>query len=175
MEILLVIDMINGFCRKGYPLSLQQDTKPIEEYIISRIKYIEEMKGQVIFCCDSHTSDAPELKQYPQHCMKGTIEAEIIDSLKPFIHKRKIVLKNTLSLFYKTKLDKILNSLNPTKIEVVGVCTDICDLFAVYELRNRGYEVFVSYKGVLPLDVDKQIDSLNYFTLKLGAEIELPN
>jgi nicotinamidase/pyrazinamidase len=175
IDVLIIIDMINGFCRKGYPLSLQQDTKSIEEYIATRIKCIEAMKGQVIFCCDSHTPDAPELKQYPPHCMKGTIEAEIIETLKPFIKNSKVVHKNTLSLFYKTKLDNLLKKIQPRKIEVVGVCTDICDLFAVYELRNRGYEVFVSHKGVLPLEIDKQIDNLNYFTSKLGAEVELPS
>lgn len=174
-DVLIVVDMINGFCRKGYALSLKQDTSHIEEYISSRATKVLNNGGKIIFCCDSHTSDAPELKQYPPHCMKGSVECEIVDTLKPFIKESKVVLKNTLSIFYKTNLDKILNKIRPKRIEIVGVCTDICDLFAVYELRNRGYEVFVSYEGVLPLDIDKQNDYLNYFITKLGAEVKLPN
>jgi nicotinamidase-related amidase len=57
------------------------------------------------------------------------------------------------------------------EIEITGVCTDICDLFAVYELRIRGYNVFVSKQGVLPLDKTKQIEYLQYFQNRLGARI----
>ena len=172
MKILIVVDMINGFCREGYSLSLSQNTNDIEKYTISRI--IENLKdnGKVIFCCDSHTPDAPEFKQYPLHCMKGTIEADVIDSLKPYLKQSIIVEKNTLSIFYQTKLEQILKKIKPTEIEIVGVCTDICDLFAAYELRNRGYKVFMSYKGVLPLDISKQQETLTYLRDKLGVDVE---
>ena len=164
--------MINGFCREGYPLSLSQSTRDIEKYIIQRIKQTLADAGSVIFCCDSHTNDAPEFKQYPLHCIKGTIEAEVVDTLKPYLTKAKLIEKNTLSIFYKTKLEQILKRNKPTSIELVGVCTDICDLFAAYELRNRGYSVFVSHKGVLPLDTYKQHETLTYLRDRLGVEVE---
>lgn len=174
MKVLLIIDMINGFCRKGFNLSLAQDTKEIEKYIKKRIKHYHQKGFQIIFCCDSHTKNAVEFKQYPTHCLKGSFEAEIVDSLNQFSTKDNTIFKNTLSVFYKTKLAKLLKNFKPELIEVVGVCTDICDLFAVYELRNRGYKVFVSYKGVLPLDINKQIETLTYLEKKLGADIEYP-
>lgn len=174
MKVLLIIDMINGFCRKGFNLSLAQDTKEIERYIKQRIIKYKQSGNQIIFCCDSHTKNAVEFKQYPVHCLKGTFEAEIVNSLKQFSTESNTILKNTLSIFYKTKLDSFLKNFKPELIEVAGVCTDICDLFAVYELRNRGYNVFVSYKGVLPLDTNKQIETLTYLEKKLGAEVEYP-
>ncbi|WP_019866261.1 cysteine hydrolase family protein [Methylovulum miyakonense] len=173
MNILIVIDMLNGFCREGYPLSLPNSTIEIESYIASRITKIRNENGKIIFVCDEHSLDDPEIgRPYPPHCLKGTFEAEIVDSLKPFIKESLVLKKKTLSIFLNTQLEDILEKMKPTQIEVTGVCADICDLFAVYELRIRGYEVFVSTKGVLSLDPNKQNEFLNYFKNRLGATIE---
>jgi nicotinamidase-related amidase len=171
MKTLIVIDMLNGFCRKGYPLSLPESTQGIEKYIASRIKQIHKQGGQVIFLCDNHSLTDPEIgNPYPPHCMKGTIEAEIIDELKPLAEKSIILKKNTLSIFLNTGLDKLLKKLKPAEVEVIGVCTDISDLFAIYELRIRGYNVFISSKGVLSLEPGKQIEDMDYFKYRLGAK-----
>lgn len=174
MKALIVIDLLNGFCRKGYPLSLPDSTKDIEEYISFKMNEYSTNKDKIIFVCDNHTISDPEIgNPYPPHCMAGTIEAEIIDELKPFAAKSIVLKKNTLSIFLNTGLEAILKEFNPTEIEITGVCTDICDLFAVYELRIRGYNVFVSEKGVLPLDPSKQVEYMNYFKERLGAKTEI--
>jgi len=173
MKVLIVIDMLNGFCRQGYPLSLPDSTRNIEKYILSKGEEILKENGKVIFVCDSHSMSDPEIgNPYPPHCMKGTVEAEIVDELKPLVNKATVLTKNTLSIFLNTQLEKILKELKPEVAEVSGVCTDICDLFAVYELRIRGYNVFVSPKGVLPLDPNKQYEYLDYFKNRLGARVE---
>jgi nicotinamidase-related amidase len=173
MKILIIIDMLNGFCRKGYPLSLPDSTASIEKYIASRINILTKEGGKVIFICDSHSLADPEIgNPYPPHCMKGTEETEIIDELKPYTKKATVLIKNTLSIFLNTGLEKILKKFKPIEVEVSGVCTDICDLFAVYELRIRGYNVFVSNQGVLSLDATKQNECLDYFKNRLGAKIE---
>lgn len=173
MKVLIIIDMLNGFCRKGYPLSLPDSTADIEKYIAARITETTKQGGKVIFVCDSHSLTDPEIgNPYPPHCMKGTVEAEIIDELKPLADKSIVLTKNTLSIFLNTGLEKLLQEFKPTEVEVTGVCTDICDLFAVYELRIRGYNVFVSHKGVLPLTQDKQTEYMDYFKNRLGAKTE---
>lgn len=173
MDVLIIIDMLNGFCRKGYPLSLPDSTTGIEKYIASRINIFTREGGRVIFVCDSHSlSDVEIDNPYPPHCMKGTMEAEIIDELKPFAANATVLTKNTLSIFLNTGLENILEKLKPTEVEVSGVCTDICDLFAVYELRIRGYNVFISNQGVLPLDATKQNEYLDYFKNRLGARTD---
>ncbi len=173
MKVLIIIDMLNGFCKSGYPLSLNTSTENIEKYIYLRAETYLSNKDKVIFICDSHKLEDSEINNpYPPHCMCGTEEAEIIDSLEPLIEHSTILRKNTLSIFYKTDLETLLSELNPTEVEITGVCTDICDLFAVYELRIRGYNVFVSNQGVLPLDENKQDEYLNYFKFKLGAKVD---
>jgi nicotinamidase/pyrazinamidase len=173
MKTLIIIDMLKGFCRGGYPLSLSQSTQSIEKYIALRIEETFREQGKIIFICDNHTNKDPEIgNPYPSHCIKGTIESEIIDELKPYTAKATVLTKNTLSIFYKTSLDKLLNEYNPLEVEITGVCTDISVLFAVFEMRIRGYNVFVSQHGVLPLDINKQVEFLEYFKNRLGARIK---
>lgn len=175
MKVLIIIDMLNGFCRGGFPLSLSVSTADIEKYIAAKINETHEQGGKVIFVCDNHSLTDPEIgNPYPPHCMTGTIEAEIIDELKPLADKSIVLTKHTLSIFLNTGLEKYLQEFNPTEVELTGLCTDICDLFAVYELRIRGYNVFVSYQGVLPLDPNKQIEYMAYFKNRLGAITEMP-
>lgn len=173
MKVLIVIDMVNGFCRSGNPLSLGTSTKDIEEYIISRIVKSKSEGNKVVFVNDCHVATDPEIeKPYPPHCMKGSKEAEVIDELKPYLTDSTVFNKNTLSIFLNTGLEDFLQECQPMEVEVTGVCTDICDLFAVYELRIRGYDVFVSRKGVLPLDIQRQDEFIRYYSDRLGARVE---
>lgn len=173
MKILLIIDMLNGFCRKGNPLSLPDSTANIGQEIKSRILSYRENKDSYFFICDSHSLSDPEINNpYPPHCIKGTVEAEIIDSLDQYANKDNTLTKNTLSITYNTKLIERFEELEATEIEITGVCTDICVLFAVYELRIRGYKVTVNSKCVLPLKSDNQEFFLNYMSESLSAEIK---
>jgi nicotinamidase-related amidase len=169
--------MLNGFCRKGYNLSLQNYNPNIEAYIKKRIEDFLANNDKVIFMCDSHSDSDFEIEHlYPRHCIKGTDEAKIIDSLSDYTDYKenvKVLTKHTLSIMYQTELESKLQELNPDEIELVGVCTDICDLFAVYELRIRGYTVKVSRQGMLPsnFNPDKQEEFLDYFKTMLNAEV----
>ena len=166
--------MLNGFCRRGYPLSVSYSTSMLEKYIAQRIEDTNKKKGHVIFVCDNHKLGDPEIgSPYPLHCMNGTEEAKIIPPLRKYLKSSKIIFKSTLSIFYRTELSEVLEQLKSSEIEVTGVFTDICVLFAVYELRIRGFKVFISDKGVLPLDPAKNLQYLDYFHTRLGAQIEL--
>ncbi|MCB0515535.1 MAG: cysteine hydrolase [Bacteroidetes bacterium] len=170
MKVLLIIDMLNGFCRKGNPLSLPNTTVEIEKEIESRILIYTNNNYKYYFICDSHSLNDPEINNpYPPHCMQGTDETKIINTLSNYANKKNVLTKNTLSITYNTKLIKKLEELNPTQIEITGVCTEICVMFAVYELRIRGYNVIVNSKGVLPLKSDNHEFFLTYIQELLGA------
>ena len=164
--------MLKGFCRKGYPLSLPDSTASIEKYIERRGREILDDGGRIFFVCDSHELTDPEInKPYPPHCLSGTVEAEIIDELQELAKNSTILHKNTLSIFLNTELEKLIKEVNPELIEITGVCTDICVLFAAYELRMRGYNIQVSRDGVLPLASEKQDEFLEYFSKRLAVDI----
>lgn len=103
--------------------------------------------------------------------MAGTEESEIVERLQPYSSQDNIILKNTLSIIYNTSLLRRLQELQPSEIEIAGVCTEICVLFAVYELRIRGYKVNINVNAVLPLKLENQKLFLNYMNEFLGAEI----
>ena len=77
-KILIVVDMINGFVEEG-----AMADKYISHIIPEIEKLIQENK-EVIFIKDCHNKDCAEFKSYPEHCIKGTKEAEIVDELKKY-------------------------------------------------------------------------------------------
>lgn len=173
MKLLIIIDMLNGFCSKRNPLSLPNSTLQIENVIEKRIIDFKENDNKVIFICDSHSlSDLEIDNPYPPHCLANSKEAEIIDSLKKYSNSDNTITKNTLSIILNTQLLERLETIKPIEIEVTGVCTDICVLFAVYELKIRGYNVVVNSNGVLPLKAENQVFFLNYMDELLNAEIK---
>jgi nicotinamidase/pyrazinamidase len=171
MQTLIIIDMLNGFCRPGYPLSYKGSTIIIESYIRDQITKYSDSGSEYFFVCDTHTENASEFKQYPKHCIKGSVEAEIVDTLKEFAYEANTVSKNTLSIYYNTILDSLLQKSKTTEIHISGVLTDICIFFAAYESRNRGYETYVHKSGILAMDQENENFFLDYMTTKLGVTI----
>jgi len=68
---------------------------------------------------------------------------EIVDELKEFAARSIVLRKRRYSGFYGTDLERVLTELAPERVEVVGVCTDICVLHTVAGLRDRDYPVTV--------------------------------
>ena len=171
MKFLIIIDMLNGFCRKGYPLSLDRPTEGIENYIHDLLTKMQSKSEPYFFICDAHDERADEFKQYPTHCLAGTEEAGIISTLKGFSNEQNILYKNTLSIFYKTGLDEYLSRLKPTEFHITGVLTDICVFFAAYEARNRGFKTFVHQNGIMALNDKNELFFIEYMQNNLGVEI----
>lgn len=173
MKILVIIDMLNGFCRPGYPLSLGQSTYKLESYIANQIKQTKLQGGVVIFVSDAHDICDPEINNpYPLHCMKGTKEADIVQTLRPYAQDSIVLTKNTISVFYNTRLQEVLDKISVDEVLIAGVCTEICDLFAAYEFRIRGYKVRVNPDGILPLESKNQGFALDLMKTKLGVTVE---
>jgi nicotinamidase-related amidase len=89
-----------------------------------------------------------------------------------------VVRKRTFSGFPGTELDAVLERLAPDVIEVAGVCTDICVLHTVSDLRARGHEVVVLKDLVETFDAPgHDAGEFNRFALVhmrdvLGARVE---
>jgi len=88
-----------------------------------------------------------------------------------------VVRKRTFSGFYGTGLDELLERLAPDVVEVTGVCTDICVLHTVFDLRVRGYTVVVPHDLVGTYDAPgHKADEIDRFALAhirdvLGATV----
>jgi nicotinamidase-related amidase len=173
---IIVIDMLVGFCRRGNLYSPRYD--PIVPRLRDHLAAAEAGDVPVIFLVDTHTPDDPEFETFPPHCVEGSGEDEVIPELAGFARRGTVVRKHTFSGFRGTQLDAVLERLAPDVIEVAGVCTDICVLHTVYDLKVRGYDVLV-HEGLVETFDGPEHDAgeFNRFALAhvrdvLGARVE---
>lgn len=143
---IIVIDMLVGFCRHGNLSSPRYD--PMVPSLREHLAEAEAEGVPIIFLVDTHAPDDPEFEVFPPHCVEGSGEDEVIPELREFADRGHVVRKHTFSGFRGTEHDLVLDRLRPDVIEVAGVCTDICVLHTVYDLKVRGYEVLV-HRGLV--------------------------
>lgn len=168
-NVVLVVDMLRGFCEEGRPLYVGETIRQIVPNV-RRLLAEEKGKGsRIIFLCDNHAPDDKEFEMFPPHCIRGSEEAEIIPELCPFADE--IIPKTRFSGFYGTDLDERLRALNPDRIIVVGGCTDICVMHTVADARNRDYPVDVPSDCVTTFDEDAHRYALRHIERILGARV----
>ena len=168
-EIVLVVDMLKGFLESPYPLFCGEDSRKIITPVVQLLKEKTGAGSAVLYLCDRHQENDPEFTMFPAHCVGGTVEAEIIDELSSF--PGIVIHKETLSGFYQTDLDKHLTEFSPQRIYVVGVCTDICVVYVVADLRCRGYEVIVPEACVASFNPQGHHYAMRYMEKTLGAKV----
>lgn len=139
--VVITVDMLVGFVRHGNLCS------PRYEAMVPRLREHLEARAAsgagLVFLADTHAADDPEFATFPPHCIEGSGEEDVIPELAALARRGTVVRKRTFSGFRGTTLDATLERLAPAVVEVVGVCTDICVLHTVYDLRVRGYDVVV--------------------------------
>lgn len=168
-EVILVVDMLNGFLESGYALFCGEDSRKIIPNVSQLLKKKTSEGAAILFLCDSHQEKDPEFSIYPAHCIRGTQEAKIIDELSSY--PGTVIPKTTLSGFYQTDLERYLIDLSPERVIVVGVCTDICIQYVVADLRIRGYEVIVPEDCVATFNSEGHQYALRYMEKTLGAKV----
>jgi len=170
-KALVVIDMVKGFFVKGNPLYCGEETREIVPFVKAKLEEYEEKGDFVVFMCDHHAPDDREFAAFPPHCVKGTEETEVIDELKEFAERHTILPKTRYSAFHGTDLGRVLEEAKPDVVEVVGVCTNICVLFTVEDLRNRDYAVRVYAEGVTSFDPEAHEFALKQIESVLAVEV----
>jgi nicotinamidase/pyrazinamidase len=168
---LMVVDMLVGFMEKGHPLYCGDNARSIIPVVVEKAQEFTDRGDPVIFIADHHAPDDLEFKQFPPHCIEGTREAEVIDELQPFVKPEYLVPKTRYGAFYNTRLETMLSEIAPESVEIVGVCTNICVLYTVEELRNRDYMTIVHRDGVASFDGDAHAFALGQIESVLGAEV----
>jgi nicotinamidase/pyrazinamidase len=151
MKALFVIDMLKDFINKDGALYCGDPCRKIIPFVKEKIEEFHKGGNLVLFICDAHEEDDLEFNVFHKHCVVGTPGAEIIDEL-PVGDKDVIIKKNRYSAFYGTKLDNILKDKAISEVHIAGVCTSICVMDTVGDLRNRDYKVIVYKEGVADFD-----------------------
>ena len=129
-NVLIVVDMQNDFV-KNEPFTCDR-----AKWIIPNIvKMIESgIYEEIYFTQDTHYTwqKSIEMKEVPSHCMADTEGWKIIDELKPYTDKARVIKKYTYGypVWGSTLYHQTIES-----ITLVGVCTDICVISNALMLR----------------------------------------
>ncbi|HKP53279.1 MAG TPA: isochorismatase family protein [Chloroflexia bacterium] len=121
-------DLIVGFCYKGNLASPR--IAGVVEPSVQVFSLAHDM-GVTNFALlqEYHTHDAVEFEQFGPHGIRGTEEAEMVESLAslPFSHLFDVIRKNSLHPALHTDMDRWLQ-LRPevNTFITVGDCTDLC-------------------------------------------------
>ena len=168
-NVVLVVDMLIGFMEPGKNLYCGDEARQIIPNIKRLIESEQAAGSSIIFIADTHHPDDLEFEMFPVHCVRGTEECEVIPELADYVTVT--LRKRRYSAFYETDLEKRLKTLNPEKIILVGVCTDICVMHTTADARNRDYAVEVPTDCVASFDPDAHRHALDHMEKILGAKL----
>ncbi len=155
---LVIVDMINGFVREGALKS------PRVEGLIPEIaklsKTCDELHITKLAFADCHTIASPEFDAYPEHCMIGTSEGEMVDELRE-LGGYTLIPKNSTNGFQEAAFQQWLKENEHINAFVItGDCTDICvQQFAVtlktwFNMQNKKVRIIVPINTVDTYDLD---------------------
>lgn len=135
-KLLINVDMVNGFVKEG-----AMADSYIQHIIPENIKLMEQVrksKNQIIAIIkDTHKKQCREFKRYPEHCVEGTNESELISELQEFEEGALVYKKNSTSTMYAPNfLEDVDKMKNLKEIVITGCCTDICILNLAIPLQN---------------------------------------
>ena len=170
-NVVLVVDMVRGFLEPGHNLYCGDDSRKIIPDVQRLLEAEHGAGSEIIFLSDHHLPDDLEFQMFPVHCVIGTEEPEVIPELTEFVTGTNVIPKNRYSGFFNTDLEQRLRGLNPDKIIICGVCTDICVLHTTSDARNRDYPVEVPAGCVASFDPQAHQWALGHLQKILGAKV----
>ncbi len=174
-KFLIVVDMLNDFIKPSGLLYCGPTASAMVGYVKARVCEYRKAGHTVIFLCDAHEEDDKEFERFDPHAIKGTVGAEIIDTLGYGADGDIRVNKTRYSGFYLTELDNVLlaKDLTPENsvAEVCGVCTSICVLLTTAGLANRNYNVVIHRNCVADFDQEAHSFALGYMDRVFGTTI----
>ena len=173
-EVVLVVDMLRGFLESGYPLYCGEEARKVIPNIAMRLEEAQKKGSHIIFTCDAHTPEDPEiaLQVCPPHCMAGTEEAQVVPELAGF--RTEVFEKHAYSGFTNPALGKRIQELNPEKVVVMGVCTDICVMHTVADAFFRKYNLEVPANCVATFNAENHQFALKHMEQFLGVRVLKP-
>lgn len=151
-ELLVVVDMQNGFLREG---NLASDRCLAVLPAVRREVDRALAAGQrVLFTADTHEINDAEFAVFPEHCLRGSREADLVEELLPLLACEDVLLvrKRRYSALFETEMEGHLHRFGIDSVRICGVCTDICVLNTTADLRNRDCAVTVAVQATGTFD-----------------------
>lgn len=180
---LIVIDMVNGFVKKGPMSSLR--IYEINQKVASLVKICNSYGISCVAFTDVHTANSPEFLAYPPHCLVNTKECQLTEEIKKagFLF---IVPKNSTNGFLEPVFKYWLEK-NPEidHFIIVGDCTDLCinqfstTLKAEFNRRNQFSRICIPMNLVETFDSDFHngdfMNLISLYEMQLNGIELIPN
>jgi nicotinamidase/pyrazinamidase len=121
----------------------------------------------VISSVDAHSEDDPEFRDWPHHCVAGTLAQQkpaatllekrakvpnMLAAIEIAGAQQMIVEKQTFSVFSNINLKLLLEHFQADRYVVYGVVTEVCVKFAAFGLLETGKRVEIVTDAIRPLD-----------------------
>lgn len=158
---LIIVDMINGFINQG-----AMSSERIKDVIGANVRVLQAFKAgnmPVAAFADCHEKGCAEFSAYPEHCLDGDIESEVIDELKDIGgNYYRLIRKNSTNGFIEKGFEDFLNDKNLTCIDtfvITGCCTDICVLQFALCLKTYGNMTNKAFRIIIPADCVETYDA----------------
>lgn len=160
-RLLIVVDMVKGFKEKGNMAITDVDY--IDSEVVELVREFLRYGDDVISIQEGHTENSQEFKDFPRHCILGTEEAELIDCLKPFEKRMKVIRKNSTCGYVTKEFQEYLeNKQNFMEVVIVGVCLDICVINMAIPLKMYLNEHNIDCPVIVPMNAVETFDSPNH-------------
>jgi nicotinamidase-related amidase len=138
---LLVCDMLVDHLTPGRPMEVPR-ARAIVPAVARRIAEARGAGVPVVFVCDRHAPDDPELAEWGAHAVEGSEGAEVWPELAPLPGDR-IVAKPTYSAFTASSLEQVLDELRVDTVVLAGCATEVQLLTTATDALQRGFAVEV--------------------------------
>ena len=157
---LVIVDMVNGFLTEGV-LSSPRSASVLPA-VENLLKTANAYKMPVVAFADCHEPDCIEFQSFPPHCIRGTSESEIAESLQEIGGYLKIE-KNSTNGFLTPEFQEFLTE-HPEldKMIVCGVCTDICVMQFALTLKTFCNQSERNLNIILPVNAVETYDAPNH-------------
>lgn len=142
----------------------------------------------LISTMDAHSEDDPEFRQWPHHCVAGTLGQRkpaatlveggmVVPSSRCGVRldgaKQILLEKQTLDVFSNANLPRILDAFAADRYVVYGVVTEICVKLAAFGLLKTGRRVELVRDAVRALDDAASKQMLADFSAAGGRVVSL--
>jgi nicotinamidase-related amidase len=168
---LVIVDLVKGFCTIG-PLSSPRVDAIVTPGVALLTAAWEQGVRDFVFTHDAHEADAVEFSAFPPHCIRGTVEAEIVPAIMalPFFDRIKIIKKNSISSNANTSFAQWMEQhKNISTFIILGDCTDICVYQMAMYLKTDANSRQLKRRVIVPVNCVDTYDMSVEIAGQVGA------
>lgn len=184
MKCLLLIDLQKDFCKNGaLEIKNADDIIEVANFLIKKFKnnlivatkdWHPSTHKSFAINSDKNIGETITLKGiqqilWPVHCVQNSLGSEFHNKLlriEDIIYKGTDENIDSYSAFFdnkrlkKTELENFLNKKNIDTLYIMGLATDYCVKYTVFDALSLGYKVFVVVDGCRGVDLEKNSSTL---------------